>query len=394
MTSIWRHPGVPPLLWVTFTGFTGYAVLLPVAPLWAVHGGAEVGGSGLVNGVMLACTVGTQLLVPSALRRWGWGPVLIAGMVLLGVPALLHVVSDDFAAVLGLSAVRGVGFGVLTVIGSSAVAALVATERRGEAIGAYGLAVALPNVVLLPLGPWVAEEVGFWVVFVVAAMPVLGIPAGLRVASVLHVQAPDLLHPEPSGEAGTGSALATYRPMLRAVLLLLSVTLAGGAIITFVPQMVSSGVLATAGLLVMGLVTTLTRWRVGRLADRYGAQPFLWPLVLLTAVGTALVGWAATDPDQPGAAVFLVGMAVAGLGYGALQNLTLVLAFAAAARRHHNAASAVWNIGFDTGTALGSVAVGLAAAAWSFTGAFYAVAVLVVSALPLAVLRPGRPVER
>ena len=65
---------------MTLLGFSGYAVLLPVAPLWAVHGGADTGQSGLVNGVLLLFTVLTQLFVPRSLRRFGWGPTLSVGM--------------------------------------------------------------------------------------------------------------------------------------------------------------------------------------------------------------------------------------------------------------------------------------------------------------------------
>ena len=138
---------------MTCAGFSGYALLLTVAPLWAVEGGATTAGSGLVNGVLLLFTVLTQLLVPRALRRFGWGPVLAVGLALLGAPGVL------------LSAQRRPGgdpralggprdrVGVLTVTGSAAVAALVVAERRGGGIGAYGLAVAGPNLVLLPAGP-------------------------------------------------------------------------------------------------------------------------------------------------------------------------------------------------------------------------------------------------
>ena len=59
-----------------------------------------------------------------------------------------------------LSAVRGMGFGVLTVCGSSAVAQLVEPERRGAGIGAYGLAVAVPNVFALSLAPWLVQQAG------------------------------------------------------------------------------------------------------------------------------------------------------------------------------------------------------------------------------------------
>lgn len=184
--AIWRQPGMAPLMAMTCAGFSGYAVLLTVAPLWVVEGGASTAGAGLVNGVLLLFTVLTQLLVPRALRALGWGPVLSVGLVLLGVPGVLMALDDRLPTVLALSAVRGVGFGILTVTGSAAVAALVGPMRRGEAIGAYGLAVALPNLVLLPAGPWIAESVGFWVAFTVSALPVVGVPAALRLAAALR----------------------------------------------------------------------------------------------------------------------------------------------------------------------------------------------------------------
>lgn len=390
-SPILRQPGMPALVAMSFTGFCGYAVLLPVAPLWAVHGGADPAGAGLVNGVFLLFTVLTQLLVPPALRRLGWAPVLTVGLAFLGIPALLYAASSALAPILLWSALRGVGFGVLTVTGSAAVAALVEPGRRGEAIGTYGLAVALPNLVLLPAGPWVAEQVDFWVVFLVAALPLAGIPAALRLATALHVTAPDLLHLDRQSTAtGAEGERTAYRRLLRPTVLLLVVTLAGGAIITFTPQMVSSAGLTAVGLLLMGAVTALSRWRVGLLSDRHGPERFIWPLVLLTAAGMAVTAWSVTDPDETQAVWFLVAMTVVGVGYGALQNLTLVVAFGAVSRSHHNLASAVWNVGFDAGTAIGSVLVGAIAASASFSVGLYATAALAVAVLPVALLRPGR----
>ena len=382
-----------PLVVMTSAGFSGYALLLTVAPLWAVHGGATTAGSGFVNGVLLLFTVLTQLLVPRALRRFGWSRVLTTGLVLLGVPGVLLSLSDALAVVLALSAVRGVGFGVLTVTGSAAVAALVGVERRGEAIGAYGLAVAAPNLVLLPAGPWIAESLGYPVVFALSALPLAGIPAARRMASALRLQAPDL-HPgvvtarDPHDPESTA-----YLRLLPPMLLLLAVTLAGGAVITFTPQMIDSAPVAAGGLLLMGLSAAISRWRVGVLADRYGAQRFLVPLVPLTGAAMALVSWSVADSDRDRVGSFLVAMLLIGLCYGGLQNLTLVISFAAVSRRHHNLASAVWNVGFDAGTALGSVAVGVLAQLTSFATAFLVAGAIAVATLPLALRRPARSAD-
>ena len=112
--------------------------------------------------------------------------MLVAGLLLLGLPGPAYLVSSDLGWVLALSAVRGVGFGILTVIGSAVVADLVPASRRGAAIGVYGLSVAVPNLLLLPGSVPVVDRWGFGPVFWVAALPVLGLPFGVRLARVLR----------------------------------------------------------------------------------------------------------------------------------------------------------------------------------------------------------------
>jgi len=375
---------------MTFFGCCSYAMLLPVAPLWAVHGGASEAGAGLVNGVLLLFTVITQLMVPSALQRFGWRPVLTVGMLLLGLPSLAYLLNDALGPVLVVSALRGVGFGIVTVTGSAAVAQIVPEERRGEGIGAYGLAIALPGIVLLPLGPWIAERSGFWVAFLISALPVLGVPPALRLARVIHGKAADALHQMNEGLGAevleaTGTA---YVRLARPMVLLLAVTLCGGAVNTFTPQMVTGAVLTTFGLFVMGVVTAVTRWRVGAIADRYGVEPFLWPLVVLTGLGMTLAAWA-VHGSHTVAWEFLLAMVVVGLGYGTLQNLTLVMAFKVVSSGRRNLASALWNVGFDAGTGFGSVIVGAVAGRWSFAIALCVAAVLSVATVPVA-LAGGR----
>lgn len=390
--SIWRVPGMSALGLMTLFGFMGYSALLPVAPLWAVHGGAGPSGAGLVNGVLLTCTVAAQGFVPGALRRFGWAAVLAGGMLLLGVPAALTGLRSDLGWILAWSAVRGIGFGVLTVCGSTAVAELNAPTRRGEAIGAYGLAVAIPNLVLLPIGPWLAERVGFGLVFALSALPVLAVAPALALARALpdplaHLTSspatgdiadspPD---PAPTEDAGTRAVLPR---LVRPTLLLLSATLSGGALLTFLPQMVTNTALATLGLALIGLTATVARWRFGVLADRHGAPRFVAPLLVTLVLGLAAAAWAVRSSD-PAAWVLLLGVAAVGVAYGGLQNLTLVLAFDAVPRRSLGTASAVWNVGFDAGTGLASVLVGVIAAGASFSAALWVLVALSALALPL-----------
>lgn len=368
---------MPLLLTMTVLGFSGYAALLAVAPLWAVHGGADTVGAGLVNGVLMLFTVLTQLFVPSALRRFGWAPVLVAGMLLLGLPALAHGLSDALGPTLALSAVRGLGFGVLTVTGSALVAELVEPQRRGKAIGAYGLAIAGPQILFLSAGPWIAEHLGFWVVFAVAALPAAAVVPAIGLARMLdHVP-----------EEEMDDERTPYRRLLPPMALLIGVTLAGGALITFMAQMSSSTVLTALALLLMSVAAALARWRIGAFSDRYGARRFIWPLVLLTTAGMVVLAWAVRDPQATDAPMLMVGATMVGTSYGGLQNLTLVVTFQAVSRQHYGPASAVWNIGFDAGTGLGAVVVGMVAAGTSFSTALLVAGAISLLTLPLALRR-------
>jgi predicted MFS family arabinose efflux permease len=380
---VWRAPGMLDLVVLSVFGFSGYAALLAVAPLWAVNGGATAAGSGLVNGVLLAATVLAQLAVPRALASWGTGRVLVAGLLLLGVPAPAYLLSDGLGWVLGLSAVRGLGFGILTVVGSAVAAHLVPAGRRGAAIGVYGLAVAVPNMLLLPGSVPVVDRWGFAPVFWAAALPVLGVPPALRLARVLR----DTGHDRPvAADEGSPVRLRTLSGIVPPTVVLFSVTMAGGAVLTFAPQLTDSATAALV-LLIMGITAALSRWLIGALADRRGARPFLAPILTCAAAAMAVCAWAVAREQR---VTLIAAATVLGLCYGALQNLTLIVAFAAVGPQQLPAASAVWNIGFDTGTASGAVLAGVLATAYSFPVSLAAMAAFCLLTAVVAVILPSR----
>ena len=72
------------------------------------------------------------------------GPVLVAGLLAMGLPSPFYVLDDGLTWICSLSAVRGAGFAVLTVLGATLSARVAPPERRGESVGMYGLGIA-PN---------------------------------------------------------------------------------------------------------------------------------------------------------------------------------------------------------------------------------------------------------
>ncbi|SCX60843.1 Predicted arabinose efflux permease, MFS family [Klenkia marina] len=369
--SVWRVPAIRALVAATALGFTSFAVTLSALPVQAAAGGASLSAAGLVTTVFLVVTVATQAAVPRVVARWGLGPVLAGGLLALGAPAPLYLVDDSLGWLCAVSGVRGAGFGVLTVLGSTIAARAVPVERRGEALGVYGLALGLPTLAATPGGAALALGGHVEVVALLAAAPVLGllvVPALVRAVPVEVTAASGT----PSGPAARAAAAPSA--------VLFVVTLASAGLVTFLPLARPDGSVATLALLAFGVLAALARWGGGVLVDRVGARVLLVPALLVAAAGLVLLG-VGLGSD----AVVVLGAAVFGAGYGGTQNTTLVVAMARAGDRGTTAASAVWNASFDAGTGLGALVVGLLTATLGPGWSYAVLAVAVAAMLPAAV---------
>jgi predicted MFS family arabinose efflux permease len=371
-TSLWRLPAMRSLVGATALGFASYCLTLASLPAYAVEGGASVSTAGVVTALFLVVTIAVQSVVPALTARFGTGPVLAAGLVALGAPSPLYVLGDSIGWLSWISAVRGAGFGVLTVLGSVLAVHAAPPERRGESVGIYGLAIAVPNLVAVPAGvALVLNGHTGWLAWL-AASPVLALPL-----------IPGLVRSATYGEA-PGSAPGDRRRAARAALapsaVLLIVTLAGGGLVTFLPIERPDGALATGALLLFGVTGAVARWRAGMLVDRTGAGLLLPGGLLACAVGLVAVAAGLHAAD----AAVLVGAAVFGIGFGTAQNLTLLSAFARAGAGGSTAASAMWNASFDAGTAIGALALGGVAAGIGLSWTYIVVAGALALGLPLA----------
>ncbi|WP_040406034.1 MFS transporter [Amycolatopsis nigrescens] len=358
------------LLLATVAVFSGFALLLSVVPLWVVRQGAGELAAGGATGGFMATTVAAQLIVPKLVDRLGYGHVTGFGALFLAVPAPLLIVATDWPAIWAVSLVRGIGFGLVTVCGAALVAELLPRETLARGSGLYGAAVGLPQLVGLPAGTWMAEHWGFTPVFLIAAaLPLAGL---LPIAGL-----PAVCPAKPHGAHWLSTVDATWRPWL----VLLSGAVGFGSLVTFLPIVLtgSPGV-ASAALFAAAAGALVSRWAAGLLGDRLAGTGRMLPIaLLLTAAG--LAGVAATVSGG-GSGWVLAAVTVFGLGFGVLQNDSLVAMFA---RAPTGPASVVWNVAYDAGTGLGAVVVGAIVAGAGYPIAFGVLAALAVVLLPAAI---------
>jgi predicted MFS family arabinose efflux permease len=351
-----------------FGALTSFYLLLSVMPGYAASAGAGGAAAGLANGALLLATIAAELVTPRLVARCGSRPVLAAGLVLLGAPALALTGPATTPVILAACAVRGLGFGITVTVGGALVAWLLPGERRGEGLGLFGVVAGVPAIVALPLGLWLAGHVGYAPVFAAGAAAAL---AGLAAV-------PGLPGRGPRPERSTGILAGLRAPSLAWPALAFAVTaMAAGAVVTFVPLAVTSasGDLVTLALFAQASAATLTRWWAGRYGDRHSPSGLLAPGALAAAAGILALAFTASP------AAVVAGAVLFGAGFGIMQNASLALMLGRVRKPDYDTVSAVWNFAYDAGLGLGAAGFGVVAARTGYPVAFACTAALALAAL-------------
>lgn len=354
-----------------FTSLTSFFLLLSVMPMLAAAAGASSSVAGLITGALLLGTVAAEAVAAAAIRRFGYRTVIAAGAVLLGGPALAMLVPETQAVMIGVSLVRGLGFGLCGVASGALTATLLPPERRGEGLGLLGIVTGIPVIVALPAGIWLAGHHLAGVAAALAAaaglVPLVAIrwlPGGREPRDIAGTTA----QPAARGRRAGGA--------LRLPLIFAAATIAAGVLDSLLPlvkEIPSS--LTSAALLVQAIVATLSRWQAGKRGDRYGHARLLIPALAVAALGMA----AMMVLGSP--VVIFAGMVLFGAGFGVIENATFALLLE---QQPEAKASALWNLAYDAGYGAGPALFGLICVWTGYPAAFALTGVLILAVVPAA----------
>jgi predicted MFS family arabinose efflux permease len=377
-----RPAGDPPPRLVTrpllirFVSIVGSAasfyLLLSTVPEYARATGASAGTAGLTTTALTLSSVAAYLVAPRLIARYGYRPVLAAGLGALGGPALVLAapagLGANLAVIMTVCIVRGLGFAVVCVAGYALTVSLIPPQRRGEGLAVVGVVSGIPSVACLPLGVWLAAHVGYGPVFVAG-----GAAALIGLASV-----PWLPRPARTADRPAGIMAALRTPDLaRPAVTFSVVTMAVGIVVTFLPLAVTrtSADVAALALLVQPAAAIGGRWLAGRYGDRHGPARLLAPGVLLAAAGMLTLSLAAYP------AAVIAGAAVFGAGFGITQNASLVLMYDRSPESYVSAVGALWNLAYDGGMGVGAAGFGLLVVHTGYPVAFALTAALLPAGL-------------
>lgn len=380
---MWKSPGFVAVLVAVAAAFGSWSLLLPVVPLAVLNNGGSSAVAGATTGIFMAATVITQIFTPAALRKIGYTPVMAFAAFMLGVPAIGYVFSVEPIPVLVVSALRGIGFGALTVAESALVAELVPVRFLGKASGMLGVFIGLSQMLFLPAGLALGDQFGYNVVYVLGA--VIALVAAVMCLRIPQVKAAAKQQPQVSEQE---RSVSTWKLVLVPSLAVTSLSMTFGAVSSFLPAAVIEldpglgAALAGIILSITGGSSMVFRYLSGVIADRRGVPgTTMIPAQIIGFLGVVLItvtifqGWSVW--------LLIIGAVMFGGAFGMVQNEALLSMFFRLPRTRVSEASAIWNIAFDSGTGIGSFLLGIVAASLAYSGAFGSGAVVILFGIVL-----------
>jgi len=356
-----------------------FQILLSVAPVIAERSGPH-GIAGAATAALFIGAATGELSTPWLMSRLRTTHLLVGGQLLTAFPSLVYLFPHaGLWPLLVATSARGLGMGVAIVVSVAVLSELTAPNRRGRAIGYYGLALSVPGIFVPSLGVFLLAQGRADIDALVA------FGAGLA-GAVIALRVPE--RPAHLAQASSNLLDAMRRPGLLIVFggfILTSCSF--GGVITYAPVALPLEGLGSAAsfLLVSGVARAASRWLAGVLGDRGSAR-----VVLLAGAAVSFIGLVVLSLHD-GPLTVLVAAALYGTGFGAIQTASFLAMSERGTASDAGAISALWNSGIDVGGSLGGTLLGLAAASYGYGAAVWVLPVVAAISLPLFVW-PSRPI--
>ncbi len=368
----------------TFFFYLSFYFILPVMPLYVAAMGGTSTQIGLIIGLFAFMAMVLRPPAGWIIDTRGHRSVLLAGMAIFLLASLGYILARSVDAVLALRLFHGVGMGLFPTAATVLVAEVAPPARRGEAMGWFGIANSVGLVIGPAAGTAVASRMGFPVLFLAAA--------GTASVGLVCI----LLLPrigEPSTRSHRAPRLQDFfsRAAVLPSVLLLFLYVPYGALVAFIPILATRRGLANPGTFytIYALAILLVRAKAGRLSDERGRAAVILPGLLVASVAFAVLGLTS------GAIGVLVGAAICGVGFGAVQPALMALTADRVPSEERGKAMGTFYAAWELGIASGSVGAGLLLKVMDFPLMFLASAampmagaLLSLRARPPAVPRP------
>lgn len=346
----------------TFFIFTVFYALLTYTPLYVLEDlNGTITEGGLATSVFLVSAIIMRFVAGMILDKFGNKEVLVFSVLMFALSTVLYMFVGTLTALLVLRFFHGIWFSLVTTVAGAIAADIIPPERRGEGMGYYAIAMNLAVVagpfIALTLQPYASSQTIFGVFSVI-----MGI--GFICALFVGVKK----YPK--------EAVVQLRFSINNFIEMKSVPIASvgfliscayASIITFISVYADSlGLLQTASFffVVYAVAMLLVRPFTGRIFDAVGPDYVIIPSMIIFAIGLLTLSF--TDSSW----MLLLSGVLIGLGYGTLLPSFQTLAIQAAEKHRSGYATGTFFAFYDSGIAIGAIALGVLAGTLGYSGLY------------------------
>jgi MFS family permease len=358
--------------------FIATGAALPVLPTY-VRGPLHSGdlAVGIVVGSFAVTSVICRPIAGRQADRRGRRAVLVAGSLALALGGLLYILSSSVPTLVLARLMVGAGEGSVYTAGATWAVDLAPVNRRGLALGLFGLAVWGG----LSLGPVAGELLrsgsGYDAVWILtAALPLAGAAIAARLPETGRPERSDrptpLLHfPHSARRPAFALALANIG----------YAALAGFVVLDLRAQGIGGGATVFTAFAVAVFASRLI---LGRVPDRLGARATATGAGLVEALGLSVIALAHSLP------VALIGAVVVGAGFSMMFPSLALMVVGDVHDEHRGSAMGTFTAFFDIGVGAGGPLSGAMASLAGYPAVFALGAVAALGTAGLAALPPRR----
>jgi len=369
-TTIWTRNFIL-LCFANIALFMSVQVLLPTLPLYLFKIGGSQQDVGYAMGAYTICAMVMRPIAGWLVDTYGRKKIVTLGMVLMLAISGLYRIATQPLMIIVIRGLHGLAFGIVGTAIGTIVADSLPAARFTEGMGYFGLTSSLSMAVTPIIGFWLADNLGYSVLFLwisvmslvalLLSLPVKGkkIPINASARSVTDIWI-NLLE-------------KSSIPASSVMFLLAAVY---GSVLSFISLYASESGINNLGLFftAMALSMLISRPLSGRWADRGGTNKVIYIGHIAIFSGSLIISLSHS------LGVLMIAGAVFGFGIGFCMPTLQALAVRYVPVDRRGAATGTFFIALDLGIGLGTILWGYVAAASSYQTMYLATLIPIIMA--------------
>lgn len=350
--------------------FTAFYIMLPTLPVFLTRElKIDEGQTGLILAVYTLAALLIRPFTGFMIDRYGRKLFYIPSLLLFALIFIGYPLAGAFAMILIVRFTHGLVWGVATTTGSTLIVDILPSERRGEGIGLYGLAMTIPMAMGPFTGLQLTQNNNYTLMFLCAGALAF---AGFLVT--LFIKYPEV--------PLSGKTAFSFRSLLESTSLpvtfnLLIVNISYGGLVSFVSLYALKTGIGHTGIffIVFAGGITLARIYMGKIFDRHGPKALATGGILLLAIGHVMLGIIINTTG------FMIAGFLLGLGSGVVFPTFQAMVNNLVPPQRRGAANSTLFSGLDLGIGLGMLITGFLAHAIGLPDTFLIFGALNIIAL-------------